>query len=139
MSGLAVLLIIGSAVVGPIEAQELDYKAYLASINACAKPIYADLLTEWNRSHKSPIYSSGGHWIEAQAFCFDRITRPDTRYETLPQLCERAMQEIGAGPNENTAAVEPYKSMWYLLRVTSGVASKGFDVLCIPVPQGYRK
>ncbi len=104
MSGLDVLLIIGSAVVGPIEAQLKGYPDQV-----CADP--------WVMSTPEPM--------------------PRCKYESLPELCARAMREIGAERD--------VRGHWWLFR-TVGTAdpqpndyNKPMEVRCIPVPTGFKK
>ena len=93
---IAVLLIIGSAVVGPIEA---------SSVKECPGP--------WRTN------SMGQQFKNCAAV--ELITIPR---ETLPELCERAMREIGSLPlNDGT-----------------GRRAIGPDLVrCLPVPEGYKR
>lgn len=81
MSTLAVLLIIGSAVVGPIEAQPITDQVKMAVYDACIKRLgpSGDVAENNCRSYR----------------CSDEAEKP-VHYESLPELCERAMREVGA-------------------------------------------
>lgn len=96
---ISVLLIIGAAVVGPIEAQWDIPK------NAAPNCVGSEA---WKDKEPGRFVICGG-------------------LETIPQLCERAMREIGAELFRGTpaAALEQHLA--------------GMSVRCIPTPQGYRK
>lgn len=130
---LSVLLIIGAAVVGPIEAQPVrgvDHPAYRACLDA--HPFLGPLFAEQERTRGMSYY---GPTEVAQygAFPCGNVR------ESLLELCERAMREIGAqvrmhgiavqGPNGELLTSAP-SPVWRL-----GVA----EVRCIPTPEGYRK
>lgn len=98
MTTLAVLLIIGSAVVGPIEAQKTNtVDCHNGAVKVC-----------------------------------------ENLFESLPELCERAMTEIGA--------TKDVRGHWWLFE-TIGTAkprpndyNTGYtEVRCIPVPTGYKR
>lgn len=119
MTTLAVLLIIGSATIGPIEAEFHD----------TLKP------------GESCVQGPG-------------VNTCPGRYESLPELCERAMRE--AGLRLATSGMKPDGSsygpmQWTTQRglktMTGAQYWKGSDgseyylndVRCIPVPTGYRR
>lgn len=102
---LSVLLIIGAATIGPIEAQRVEQ---LQGPTTCS-------------------YTAAGNYL-----CI--TPGPIITYETLPQLCERAMREIGAEKQTYKAGRDQEElhvvENWW----------RGFDIVrCIPTPTGYRK
>lgn len=113
-SPLAVLLIIGSAVVGPIEAQPITDQVKMAVYDACIKRLgpSGDVAENNRRSYR----------------CSDEAEKP-VHYESLPELCERAMREAGGVPWPGDAEGKVY--------VLSG--RQGTLVRCIPVPTGYKR
>lgn len=118
MSTLAVLLIIGSAVVGPIEAQNTRMLNF---------PIYSNCIYESNVRSTSPAYDTTVAQCSLLAWGNpdEANKRTLAPLETLPQLCERAMREVGA------------------LRIFSdskgGIMWAGITIRCLQVPQGYRR
>ncbi len=116
---LSVLLIIGSAVVGPIEAQPFD-----------TRPGYLDCT-------KSESAKFGGYVTEQINTGCRNLAEARAHTESLPELCERAMKEAGARryrligqtPGANFPADD-----W--------VMNPGPDevkVRCIPTPTGYKR
>lgn len=93
MEILSVLLIVGSAVVGPIEAQPTG---------RCVANAEYPLLSRCER-------------------------------ETLPELCERAMREVG-----NTMPLIGYVNGHSETRGYFGAVGKE-SALCLPTPKGYRR
>lgn len=105
-SPLSVLLIIGAAVVGPVHGQLVVGDR--AQCHAC-----------WDNQ-------KGAAGCETECAVF--------RDETLPELCERAMREVGA---ERKPLVNPE---WTYPRETVAMwRIDGLPVRCIPTPQGYRR
>ncbi len=110
-SPLSVLLIIGAAVVGPIEAQPKP-DAYQNYVVGCAMR---------NTEFK-------------QAVPCAEVAMAYAERESLPELCERAMREVGA---ERKPLVNPE---WTYPRETVAMwRIDGLPVRCIPTPQGYRR
>ena len=99
---ISVLLIVGAAVIGPIEARTTGLTNECAGLKDRPPSIVACL-----------------------------------KYETLPELCARAMKEIGAialtFPHEKGTRTE-----WLLFDVNA-IPPDSFRVYCIPAPSGYRK
>ena len=92
-SPISVLLIIGAAVVGPVESQKSDPRVLNCGtvVSSC-------------------------------------------QYESLSQLCERAMREIGAV----RLVIEGDDKGWWL-SPRPGEYGASESVRCIPTPTGYRK
>ena len=109
---ISVLLIIGAAVVGPIEAQ--PGRVYMEVPNSADH----HRCYPGNDDERCKLSVLQGQPIQHE---------PD---ETVAQLCERAMREIGAikGPHQSGMSVSqgPY-------------VANGLHVSCIPTPTGYRK
>lgn len=64
---------------------------------------------------------------------------PKTEYESVKQLCERAMKEIGA---TQVWAQHPGQRFFYWRMDKlgdDGVRRLSEEVRCIPTPKGYRK
>lgn len=119
MNTLAILLIIGSAVVGPIEAQRVtDWDSLIMSSHN-----QSDLDASCERMNSDR---------QAANACKKMVVM---RLETLPELCERAMREIG-GVSDTRNAV-PNTALLY---TPNGPHQMTTEVVrCIPVPTGYRK
>ena len=115
MSTTAVLLIIGAAVVGPIEAQPNGYDPLTEGRAAYCKERY------WDK--KALVFPS------VDGDCLSRRSKMPN-YETLPELCARAMREIGAGTDNGMN--------WFLHGVRD--ESKNLkQILCIPAPTGLKR
>lgn len=122
MTTLAVLLIIGSAVVGPIEAQRVDREGI--DRTAVREQCY--------RTHGSSpaIFAPDGQRYDVATYC---DTVAGTRLESLPELCERAMKEIGA----QTMQAKMHQAI--PMPAGTGIMPDGARVRCIPVPAGYKR
>lgn len=108
MNTLAVLLIVGSAVVGPIENHVT--RSYCAAVGYCSNdPLQTYIINDYSE-------------------------------ETLPQLCERAMREVGARDGEMW--VSKHRPI-VIGRTTNGTIEydpqERVTVRCVPVPQGYKR
>lgn len=121
-NSIAVLLIIGSAVIGPIEGKQIGTTFYkdphAAELLGCALP---------------------GKSI-------DDLVPGECHRESLPELCERAMREIGIDTKMQSGFVsygwrEQNGKFLYAFGAWSPSKSSGDDwpVRCIPVPEGYRR
>ena len=109
----AVLLLIGAAVIGPIEAQGVD-------VENPPPP------SEWVRDclARNPLHTRFGCEINSPGG-----KTPSRRLETTAELCERAMREVGAAKD--------IRNRWWLQHDPLDV--NVYEVRCIPVPAGYRK
>lgn len=122
---ISVLLIIGAAVVGPIEQQPLRYPQ---------DAIFSDCyVREYEKpgAHKSigthnPAYAAMIAKCKAEAY---PEGEPARGWETLPQLCERAMREIGV----KHPLIGDLSTGGFIGR------AGGETVRCIPTPAGYRR
>lgn len=118
-SPLSVLLIIGSAVLGPIEAQ---------TVTDWDSPI----MSERNQTDLDAACVRMNQDTQAAEACKKMVV---VRTESISELCDRAMREIGANlfiqglPDDATAP------RWYAM----GRQSNGERVRCIPVPTGYKR
>lgn len=115
---IAVLLIIGSAVVGPIEAQRVDRQDVDRTVarDQCYK----------THGGSPAVFAPDGQRYDVATYC-DTIA--GTRLESLAELCERAMREIGGVEWPGDASGNVY----VLAR------SQGTLIHCIPVPAGYKR
>lgn len=112
-NSIAVLLIIGSAVVGPIEAQQ--------------------------------VQDPTAPYVMRQDFSTGKTESGNLRLESLPELCERAMREIGIDTTNKSGFMSyGYKTdgakFVYAFGAWSPMktAQDDWQVRCIPVPTGYR-
>jgi hypothetical protein len=126
MSGpISVLLIIGAAVVGPVEAQDTTIT------NPMPPGMFA------------PACGEDGTYILPGGLRGARCHVPV--YETLDQLCTRAMREIGATRQYSIMAPgkpgEMLRSDGPMAYAAANLDSKddSIPVRCIPTPTGYRK
>lgn len=133
MSVLAVLLIIGSAVVGPIEAQPKPPEGVYAEPRSP---------TGWSKTVTLSKTQLGTH---VGSYAAD--VPPS---ESLPELCERAMREIGIDTKNTSGFLSYGEARWSAdgethFRYAFGAFAPmktdkdGWSVRCIPVPTGYRK
>lgn len=138
MNSLAVLLIIGSAVVGPIEAQPtVDVKRLPGGYSLSGLD---DPRTEIGRAKYPPGYiervencKAVKGWNTFQCMARVNNNEDDIPTETLPQLCERAMREIGATPNNVYGTFGGYFSL------RAGYDWQNPPIRCIPAPTGFKK
>lgn len=96
MNTLAVLLIIGGAVVGPIEAQQLTpYSVeFPPGISECrwTTSFCDSIQTKLARGGTSNRCVRDQKYLTGLPDCVEI----SATYESLPELCERAMREVGA-------------------------------------------
>jgi hypothetical protein len=112
---ISVLLIIGSAVVGPIDGKIEWFPPETAGVTTiCVVPDHAGKLPK------------GG--IPCVA-----------RRETLPQLCERAMRETGLGEGRILIGQERRVTQQTARYDSHTTIDQFAFVRCIPTPEGYRK
>ena len=122
---ISVLLIIGAAVIGPIDARLLAPKTDLR----------AECFSIHGRSADGRVHSSNSEksWSVSD-YCYNIY---GYKAETLPELCERALKQIGAWqipPSEYPRwdADKNYPpGTWWL--------DQKAQVRCIPTPSGHRK
>lgn len=135
-NSIAVLLIIGSAAVGPIEAQTTGRDIYVGG----APP---DVVARRPNDYKlgRPACLHAGESIGTGKF-----DEGPCHPESLPELCERAMREIGIDTKMQSGFVsygwrEQNGKFLYAFGAWSPSKSSGDDwpVRCIPVPEGYRR
>ena len=108
---ISVLLIIGAAVVGPIDGYSRG-RQLMREPDQC--------LAEERAKHPGPPDLS---------FLACSDPRPA---ETIAPLCERVMREVGA------AYQLPGAATGYMVG-TDGRYASGVEVRCVPVPAGYRR
>lgn len=111
LDGGAVLLIIGAAVIGPIQSKVMPVRE--------------------NTPYTTCGFLYGQMTVDER---LDQCKPLPLKYETIAETCERAMQEIGATkewpyPNNPRQPKPPTKGAWYL---------KDTRVFCIPAPSGLR-
>lgn len=129
MSMVAILLIIGSAVVGPIEAQQIATQEQVAE----SVRLFNESLTT------SPIIGdvTAG---DGRRRAFD--VKVGIRTESLPELCERAMREIGAQPSsiaqEIDGDLKPIGALGHFMYPYKKV-TEPYHIRGIPVPTGYKR
>ena len=148
---ISVLLIIGAATIGPIDSHWVNDESRPSSIESCRKsferPSLSGQRAMLSLCENNPVGFFGP---------FER------RPEILPELCERAMKEIGAekilrfapfGPHKY-GLITPEKIMreeeknrvpteeWWVLmptgKLTASYSESQYQVRCIPTPSGYR-
>ena len=129
-NSLSILLIVGSAVIGPIEA------THISNIDTAHACVIAHGLTP------------GTPMVAAPKEC----PKLQSRFETFPELCKRVMQEIGI---EQLYAGVTADGKFYVGPWTFPDGSKfatgervtkfgdkyiaGHVAQCIPTPRGYKK
>ncbi len=111
----AVLLIIGSAVVGPIGGQRITPLSQIAVEQACLR----DLVSHPEKGAYGPT-------------CMG----PPGILETTAETCARAMKEIGASPSVTT---EDGPHAWEIRKINRKGKPFMVSVLCIPAPTGLRR
>ena len=127
-SPISVLLIIGAAVVGPVEGQVVFEPGAEQAQQAC----YNDYTS------KTPIAEIQGLGPNQRLVSSWRDACPASKFprapESLSQLCARAMREIGAA----RLVIEGDDKGWWL-SPGPGEYGSSESVRCIPTPAGYRK
>lgn len=139
---IAVLLIIGSAVIGPLEAQYHELPPDKA-------PAFNECMNNQPRSSYGPYRSNDPREAEkAEKSMAAQMDAKGNRcmravglepMESLPELCDRAMREAGG-------------ETWLAYRTRLNIADKTNDprkdtrwtlngqwLECIPVPTGYKR
>ena len=128
----AVLLIIGSAVIGPIEANKIvvvdsvrERRAAVCYDKAVASGFNTNgYYSVWAKDKKEADRLTRQFWVTRCTNLYG------TQPETTAQTCTRAMKEIGAFLHRNTPhAVYPNLAGWIL---------DGEVIRCIPAPSGLR-
>lgn len=122
---LSVLLIVGAAVLGPIEAQP-TVDVFKLPGGYRATGIEGTSRGRHYEARVSNCKATNPDKNTAQCMSFVDAGRDGILMETLPQLCERAMREIGA--------INFFKGRWWV--TTPG---ESVEVRCVPTPAGYRK
>ncbi len=118
---LSVLLIIGSAVLGPVEAQHVPPDGVTRESRSP---------TGWSRTVTHSQSALGSH--------VGSYTAEEPRRETLPELCERAMREVGAtAPPMGTAWRNDENGHPKLISAWAHLGET--EVRCIPTPRGYKR
>lgn len=130
----AILLIIGAATIGPIQAQPMRDGVILDIDHLPGG--YAVTPPENDPVFDARVSNCKAVKLLDTFQCRDYVNagKDGVTFETLPQLCERAMKEIGAHVERWMDVVDGN-----LQRVNSGWRLNGQTVTCIPVPTGYRK
>ena len=118
---ISVLLIIGAAVVGPIDGKPAQYGP--------GDPRCKDVMREPTK------YPAGAHVACAGGFTAKVVKEA----ETLPQLCERAMWEIGAIPVMGATCHGECGDRLFSTVLYWSLDTGETSVRCIPTPTGYRK
>lgn len=122
---ISVLLIIGAAVIGPIEAKFLPVPAN-NELSKCMK------LAGKSDTTDAPRMKS--EWEARLRYCRIEVGE---KSESLSELCARAMREIGA-----VAVTFPHekgKRTEWILFDANAIPPDRLRVHCIPTPSGYRK
>lgn len=125
----SVLLIVGTVVVGPIEAQDRTYDGYLFE--------YDKVVAACAHGGQNPIDKCRSELVPFIAV-IKRLQKED-----IDQLCERAMKEIGAVKlklwQTRGALTEAYMGWALTAAEDTTVIHRSMEVRCIPTPTGYRK
>ena len=112
----AVLLLIGAAVIGPIEGKYLPMNdAQRDGFNECMRGA-----------------------LSTTASSLQGCESMNARLESLPELCARAMKESGARqwPHDEGTWGRLRPGDWF---VGDPMNNRAQPVRCIPVPEGYRR
>lgn len=150
---ISVLLIVGSAVIGPIDSKEtrsyhaIEPQAFCRYIGPTfgrtidlkgddyygvlyLRPVFEGYSVHHELSYLPHV--AGDHAPpEPVAPCLP------PEYESFPQLCERAMREIGAVPRIEIPSGKI--SRWELI-VSDAESQRDWPIVrCVPTPTGYRK
>ena len=142
---ISVLLIIGAAVVGPIEARMTDevtaYVYQIPHVHSCGanctalySDVYVPTMAECLERHRSDVRVQPD--MKSDDLCFP----VKNRGETLDQLCERAMREVGVVDfNGSLNAGWLGTDGWRPVLGRRGLEWPTPHVRCIPTPAGYRR
>ena len=123
---ISVLLIIGAAVVGPIEARQTGWVD-----NPNSHRSYCD---EWKTAPAGPLPHYGERGTKEPFYgAYHRDCAKVRGYESLPQLCERAMREVGA------KTINGNEGWWGEILPVKVQEVTPASVRCIQVPRGYRR
>lgn len=145
-SPLSVLLIVGGAAIGPIDAQptvdvfHLPGGYSLSGLNMRAMNGGRLFEKTFPQEYVARVENCKARTDKDTFQCMALVDdgADGIPLETLPQLCERAMREIGAFQGSQ----RKYQgSAWRVIEgwFLPGVANFEVEVRCIPTPTGYRK
>jgi len=115
---VSVLLIVGAAVIGPIKALPPRRIETPGTYSYCV------------REHGGIQEIDPQRHIEV---CIPLPREPSTDWETFPEVCARAMREIGAVWYEAGPTVGDGQYNWFIYRTPLW---QGKRVLCVPTPSG---